>query len=235
MLVPYTYRRFGRTSKEDGLLQSVAFFAKVLVMIAFLPFAHKSKDWRRSLPQSHQQEQPRSSDPESGESETTPLLASAGDRVAPSTLTWSRPWAAWTARYLMEACFAQIGLLSFTIASVLYGAATRALSKQWHPKHVRNTIPAHANRAPVPGRDHARDFPVMHSLAFIVAPILFNAVYAATVGVADGAVYYMSTSIWTIALALSLVVQRKDLVPRRPDAVLDSASVARGNRGREYD
>ncbi|KNE61158.1 hypothetical protein AMAG_06908 [Allomyces macrogynus ATCC 38327] len=66
---------------------------------------------------------------------------------------------------------------------------------------------------------------VMHSLGLILAPILFNAVYAATVCVADSAVYFMGEGIWKIALALSLAGQRKDLVPHGPDAGPDSASV----------
>ncbi|KAJ3366684.1 hypothetical protein GGF32_003328 [Allomyces javanicus] len=235
MLVPYTYRRFGWTSKEDGLFQSVAFFVKVLVMIAFLPFAHKGKDRWRS-PSQQQQEEPRSNDPESGESETTPLLASSRDRAAPSTSAWwyPRPWKSWTARYPMEAWLAQIGLLSYTITYVLFGVATvgwlyvaassvdaigilsmpamRSLLTQTVPASLVGTVLATVS--------------VTRSLAFILAPILFNAVYAATVGFADGAVYYMAAGLWTIALALALAVQRKDLVPRGPDAQLDSASVA---------
>ncbi|KAJ3372846.1 hypothetical protein GGF31_001383 [Allomyces arbusculus] len=233
MLVPYTYRRFGWTSKEDGLFQSVAFFAKVLVMIAFLPFAHKGKDrWRSTSPL---EQQPRSSDPESSGSETTPLLASSNDRAAPlaSTWWWSQAWAAWTARYPMEAWLGQTGLLSNAITYVLYGAATvgwlyatastvdaigilsmpamRSLLTQTVPASLVGTILATVS--------------VMRSLAFILAPILFNAVYAATVGVADGAVYFMAAGLWTITLALALAVQRKDLVPRGPYAVPDSASV----------
>ncbi|KAJ3366683.1 hypothetical protein GGF32_003327 [Allomyces javanicus] len=236
VFVPYTYRRFGWTSKEDGLFQSVAFFAKVLVMIAFLPFAHKGKDrWQSAPSQEQGQQQPRSSDPESGESETTPLLAPPHDRTAPSTSTrwWSRPWKAWTARYPMEAWLAQIGLLSFIITYVLFGAATvgwlyvaastvdaigilslpamRSLLTQTVPASLVGTVLATIS--------------VTRSLAFILAPIVFNAVYAATVGAADGAVYYMGAGLWTIALALALAVQRKDLVPRGRDVVADSASV----------
>ncbi|KNE61156.1 hypothetical protein AMAG_06906 [Allomyces macrogynus ATCC 38327] len=238
LFVPYTYRRFGWTSKEDGLFQSVAFFAKVLVMIAFLPFAHKGKDrWRSAPPQEQEQEQeqqPRPSDPETGESETTPLLAPSRDRAASSTSAWSQPWKAWTARYPMEAWLAQIGLLSFIITYVLFGAATvgwlyafastidaigilslpamRSLLTQTVPASLVGTVLATIS--------------VTRSLAFILAPIVFNAVYAATVGAADGAVYYMGAGLWTIALALALAVQRKDLVPRGPGAQPESASVA---------
>ncbi|KNE59488.1 hypothetical protein AMAG_03763 [Allomyces macrogynus ATCC 38327] len=233
LFVPFTYRRFGWTSKEDGLFQSVAFFAKVLVMIAFLPFAHKGKDRWRSASSQQQEQQPRSSDPEAGESETTPLLASSSDRAVTSASTWSQPWTAWTARYPMEAWLAQIGLLSFIITYAFFGAATvgwlyafastvdaigilslpamRSLLTQTVPASLVGTVLATVS--------------VTRSLAFILAPILFNAVYAATVGVADGAVYYMGASLWTIALALALAVQRKDLVPRGRDAVADSASV----------
>ncbi|KAJ3372848.1 hypothetical protein GGF31_001385 [Allomyces arbusculus] len=61
LLVPYAYRRFGWTSKEDGYYQAAAFFAKVLVMIAFLPFAHKAKNRWRS--QSQEQSQPQEQQP----------------------------------------------------------------------------------------------------------------------------------------------------------------------------
>ncbi|KNE61157.1 hypothetical protein AMAG_06907 [Allomyces macrogynus ATCC 38327] len=236
MLVPYTYRRFGWTSKEDGLFQSISFFAKVLVMIAFLPFAHKGKDRWRSPSQQQEQEQLRSSDPESAESETTPLLATSSGRAAPSVSTWwwSQAWATWTARYPMEAWLGQTGLLSYAITYVLYGAATvgwlyaaastvdaigilsmpamRSLLTQTVPASLVGTVLATVS--------------ITRSLAFILAPILFNAVYAATVGAADGAVYYMASGLWTLALVLSLAVQRKDLVPRGPDAQADSASVA---------
>ncbi|KAJ3372845.1 hypothetical protein GGF31_001382 [Allomyces arbusculus] len=236
LFVPYTYRRYGWTSKEDGLFQSVAFFAKVLVMIAFLPMAHKGKDRWRPQTQPQQQEHVRSTDPELGESETTPLLASSSDRASSSASAWrwSRPWKAWTARYPMEARLAQIGLLSFIITYVLFGAATvgwlyafastvdaigilslpamRSLLTQTVPASLVGTVLATIS--------------VTRSLAFILAPILFNAVYAATVGVADGAVYYMGAGLWTTALALALAVQRRDLVPRGRDVVADSASMA---------
>ncbi|KNE61160.1 hypothetical protein AMAG_06910 [Allomyces macrogynus ATCC 38327] len=213
--VPYAYRRFGWTSNEDGYFQAVAFFAEVLVMIAFLHYVHRAKNRWRSQLQSHEQEQeqeqeqqPRSSDPESAESEMTPALSTSSDCATSSDSArgWLRPW---TARYPMEAWVAQVGFLTFAIAQhfdVLSTPSVRSLLTRTVPASLVGTLIA--------------TFSVTHSLAYILAPVVFNAVYATTVGIVDGAAYNMGAAMWAIALALSLAVQHKDLVARGPDTVV---------------
>ncbi|KAI9220883.1 hypothetical protein BC828DRAFT_102679 [Blastocladiella britannica] len=39
--IPYTYRKFGWTAKEDGYFQSVNLFCKFVTVVGFLPFAYR--------------------------------------------------------------------------------------------------------------------------------------------------------------------------------------------------
>ncbi|KNE59487.1 hypothetical protein AMAG_03762 [Allomyces macrogynus ATCC 38327] len=231
LFVPYTYRRYGWTSKEDGLFQSVTFLAKVLVVLAFLPVASRSKNrWQQQQQQprsqsqdeeEQQHQQPMSADPEHRNSETTPLLAQR-DRAATPAVSWTRPWKVWSARYSMEARLTQAGIFMFAVTSVLYGSATagwlyvaacplesvsilsfpamRSLLTQTVSASMIDTVLAAVS--------------VVRSLAYILAPIVFNAVYAVSVGTVDGAVYFLGAALGTVAFAATLGVQRKDLVSR---------------------
>ncbi|ORZ35226.1 major facilitator superfamily domain-containing protein [Catenaria anguillulae PL171] len=51
------------------------------------------------------------------------------------------------------------------------------------------------------------------SLSHIVCPILYTGLYASTVGVFDGAIYFVGATCWFVALVLSLFVQRSDILP----------------------
>ncbi|KAJ3366682.1 hypothetical protein GGF32_003326 [Allomyces javanicus] len=231
LFVPYTYRRYGWTSKEDGLFQSVAFLAKVLVVLAFLPVASRSKNrWQqqqqqpRSQPQDEeqqQQQQPTSADPEHRDSETTPLLAQR-DRSAPPTVSWTRPWKVWSARYSMEARLTQAGIFMFAVTSVLYGSATAGwLYVAACPLESVSILSFPAMRSLLTQTVSASMIgtvlaavSVVRSLAYILAPIVFNAVYAVSVGTVDGAIYFLGAALGLVAFAATLGVQRTDLVSR---------------------
>ncbi|KAI9175509.1 hypothetical protein H9P43_006870 [Blastocladiella emersonii ATCC 22665] len=248
--IPYTYRKFGWTAKEDGVFQSFSFLWKLVAIAGFLPFAYRRNRGRKvdgeegeevtllagegggvgrkavtsSLAALNEFDGDEEDDAEDLSAATTIGDGTAGsssstpaspDRTAAPAPAGIKPGSPMEARVVRVGFFAYVlTFLGFAFATegwmfilaapfdaigVLAMPLMRSLLTQTvAPEHQGTLLGVNST---------------VGSLASIVAPLAFTAVYAQTVGWMDGAVYLAGAGCWAAAFGLSLFTQRKDIRP----------------------
>ncbi|KAI9151003.1 hypothetical protein H9P43_009618 [Blastocladiella emersonii ATCC 22665] len=208
--VPYTYRRYGWTAEQDGVFQSLSFLWKVIAIAVLLPIAYRQR---------HLVAAPAAAEPQTvvdeGEvdGETQPLL----EAPKPSGTTAG---ATASSDGTLERRVMVFGFAAYAVTFVLFAVATQGwMFLAASPLDAAGILAMPMQRSlatqTVP-RQHVGlllgILSAANSLANIVGPIAFTAIYSATVGQWDGAVYAAGAVCWAVAGVLALGVRREDLV-----------------------
>ncbi|ORZ35316.1 major facilitator superfamily domain-containing protein [Catenaria anguillulae PL171] len=236
--VPYTFRRFGWTEKENGFFQSISFACKVVAVAAFLPWAYR-RNARKSTPGSeapappsptaHYSPPTSSTADDATQSESAPLLppptrSSTSSSERSDLLTIRLALVSYAVTFLLFS-FAPTGGW-FLAAAPIDGVGILALPLQ---RALLTHTATPSTQGLVLGAAAA-----ISGVAGVVGPLVFMGVYALSVGTWDGLVYVVGAAVWVVAAGLVGFV-KADEVAHREDLPRDGQEESKKDESDQVD